>query len=136
MDASFGANEAPRRHGEVEDKPAASRQLLLGPQLQVTVLEHAFRALRDDLPDAGPEELLVHARLRSVLLQAAVAQFASRCNGLARAGPSGGTLLLTEECGVCGGWRITRFDSAMNSDGHVHYDDELQAIRALLIAAR
>lgn len=69
----------------------------------------------------------VHPRLRRELLEAAAAQFAGRRNGLARAGLAGGTLLLSEECGACGGWRITRFDDAMNPDGHDHHDGEAEA---------
>jgi hypothetical protein len=136
MGAAFDARYTQRPDSGVQRTPATNRPTLLTPQQQVTVLEHAFRAVRDDPPGANPEELAVHGRLRNQLLEAAVAQFAGRSNGLARAGKSGGTLLLTEDCGACGGWRITCFDEAMSPDGHDHYDDELEAIRALLIAVR
>lgn len=136
MGAAFDARVTQRLGGKFDRTPLARGPRLLEPRRQVTVLEHAFRAVRDDPPGAGPEELQVHARLRNTLLAAAVAQFAGRSNGLARARGCGGTLLLTEDCGVCGGWRITRFDEAMNPDGHDHFDDEQEAIRALLIEAR
>ena len=136
MGAAFDARTTQRPDTGVRRTPATNKPTLLTPQQQVTVLEHAFRAVRDDPPGATSEQLTVHGRLRNQLLEAAVAQFTGRSNGLARARKSGGTLLLTEDCSACGGWRITRFDEAMNPAAHDHYDDEREAIRALLIAAR
>lgn len=59
----------------------------------------------------------------------AAAQFAGRSNGLARATKSGGTLLPTEDCGACGGWRITRFDETKSPEDCDNDDEGRQSGR-------
>lgn len=134
MGTPFEATDRTRSGTAISPASATRRPALLEPQVRVTILEHAFRALRADPPGASPGELGVHRRLRTELLEAAATQFVGRCNGLARADASGGTLLLTEECCGCGGWRITHFDGAMNPIRHVHFEAERDAIRALILA--
>jgi hypothetical protein len=112
----------------------ALQVVLLDRRLLVTVLEHAWRALRDDPPGSGPEQMLVHRRLREEVLEAAVSQFVGRCSRLTRPCATGGTAILTEERSAGRSWRITHFDAAMNPTSHVRFDGERDAIRALVLA--
>lgn len=134
METSFETRNTERRTADIRVGNTA-RCRVLEPEVQMTVLEHAFRALRADPPGLTSQQFKTHCRLRRQLLDAAVSQFVGKCNGLARRSAAGGTLLLTEESYPGGGWRITRFDAATQPDGHDHYDDEREAIRQLLMRA-
>src|SRR5882672_8626142 len=75
-----------------------------------TLLEQAFRAVRDDPPAASEAELAAKRRLRETLLEAAVTQFEGCSNGLVRRVAADGALRLGAPSNGSHSWRITYVD--------------------------
>lgn len=99
-----------------------------------TLLELAFRAVRDDPPAASEAELAAKRRLRETLLEAAVTQFEGCSNGLVRRVAADGALRLRAPSNSSHSWCITYVDrQGMETELEKH-TNERAAIRALIVA--
>src|SRR5882672_3869044 len=96
-----------------------------------TLLELAFRAVRDDPPAASEAELAAKRRLRETLLEAAVTQFEGRSNGLERRVASEGVLRLCAPSNGGQSWHIAHVDRYGVETKVEKLAEERAAIRAL-----